>query len=237
MGQFKNIIIEGIDQIGKSTLIEGLYQNLGYFQELHFQKPRLLEVYLDKARHDHIHGTSDAVIKREALKQYQIASFTQMFCALKSNGRFLMNRSHLGEFVYSKRYRGYDGDYVFDMEQKFNEESNFAENTLLVLVHTSDLSFITDDGQSLGTLDMRDGEQMDFIKAFETSIIKHKVMIDVTDGSGNFTQKNQILNAVLNAWNRFYEYGSPILHVTWNKEGDSVHQINHLQDDPKKGVS
>ena len=30
----------------------------------------------------------------------------------------IFNRSHLGETVYSPLYRGYSGDYVFDIEKK-----------------------------------------------------------------------------------------------------------------------
>lgn len=216
----------------------GIYHSLGYFQELHFQKPQLLEVYKNQALADGAaRGDGDA-LKRDALKLYQVASFTQMFHALSSKGRFLMNRSHLGEYVYAKRYRGYDGSYVFDIEKHFQDlGSDFADTTLLVLVHTSDLSFITEDGQSLGGLDKREAEQDDFIRAFERSVIRHKLMVDVHDGQGRFVSRDKILDAVLNAWERFHLYGAPILHVTWQVDGDAVNQVNHLQEDPKRGIA
>lgn len=201
----RHIIVEGVDRIGKSTLIEGLYQKLGYFQELHYQKPQLLDRYVEQARGEYVMEENlEPLIKRAALKAYQVASFIQMFHALESKGRFLMNRSHLGEYVYAPRYRWYDGSYVFDLERQFRllSGTSFANTTLLVLVYTSDLSFITEDGQSLGGLDKREGEQADFKIAFERSIIKHKVMIDVCDGEGKFKPKPEVLNTAIEAWQR-----------------------------------
>ena len=34
----------------------------------------------------------------------------------------IFNRSHLGETVYSPLYRGYSGDYIFDIEKKYTKK-------------------------------------------------------------------------------------------------------------------
>lgn len=236
---FRNIIIEGVDRIGKSSLIDGIQDTLGFFQELHYQKPKVLNFYVKQAEQAQLGLTGDA-LKRYALKEYQVASFMQMFHAISSKGRYLMNRSHLGEFVYAPRYRQYDGSYVFDLETHFQEQSgsDFAKTTMLVLLHSSDIGFITEDGNSLGGLDKRDAEQNDFIRAFERSIIVYKIMVDVCDGQGGFAPKEAILKAVLDAWQGFHHYSAPVLQITWNKREDgTVEPVSHLQQDPKMGVS
>ena len=46
----KSIIFEGVDRLGKDTLIQGVKNRLGYFQTIHYQKPELLDFYLTEAR-------------------------------------------------------------------------------------------------------------------------------------------------------------------------------------------
>ena len=120
-----------------------------------------------------------------------------MFKLLRDNTRLICNRAHLGETVYAKRYRNYNGNYVFDIERRFHESENSLNKTLLVLLYTSDFSFITDDGLSLDVT-KREEEQNDFIEAYSKSIIPNKIMIDVNNGSSGFISKDLVLGAVLN---------------------------------------
>ena len=185
----KNYIIEGIDRTGKSSLIKGIKNSLGFFQVVHYQKPEILDCYskdgtwpLDKS-------------EKEAVMTYQHRSFCTMFDMLNLGG-FIMDRSHLGEAVYSKRYRGYRGDYVFDLEKEHDAANNdFALNTVLVLLTTSDFSFIADDGLSLD-FSKKEEEQEDFKKAFNKSIIKSKIMIDVSH-QGFYKPAKDILEMVI----------------------------------------
>ena len=39
------------------------------------------------------------------------------------NANIICNRAHLGECVYAPIYRGYWGEYVFDIENKFKAMS------------------------------------------------------------------------------------------------------------------
>lgn len=175
-----NVIIEGVDRLGKNTLITNLQHHLGFFQEIHFEKPKLLDCYFDR------HSS-----KAEALKEYQLDSFKYVLAGLTHKTRFILNRSHLGEAVYAHRYRGYDGSYVFDLERELIDHGNvFHRSTLLVTLMTSDFSFIADDGLSFD-FTKKEEEQADFLKAHERSAIMHKLLIDVNDG-GQFLNPNEI---------------------------------------------
>lgn len=177
----ENIIIEGVDRLGKGTLIAGLKNALGYFNVIHYQKPEKLECYNNN------------------LKYYQHESFHQMFNMLDV-GRLILDRAHLGEAVYSHRYRDYDGDYVFQMElDGTNDGLIFASNTLLVLLTTSDFSFIQDDGLS-HDFTKKEEEQEDFKRAFEKSSIKNKLLIDISNGNGGYKPASEILSLVINAF-------------------------------------
>lgn len=190
-----NIIIEGIDRLGKDTLIKGLQDRYGYFQVLHYVKPLLLDTYVKEITDENYISEET---KRKALKFYQKKSFRMMFNLLRGYNfgiKIICNRAHLGEMVYAKRYRGYDGDYVFDIESQFNYYDGPLENTLLVLLHTSSFAFVSDDGLSMDVT-KREEEQVDFINAFKRSIMPHKIMIDVHDGNGNFVPASTVLNKV-----------------------------------------
>ena len=189
-----HVIIEGVDRLGKDTLIQDLQDRLGYFQVVHYQKPLLLAKYSQEARNSLKEGQD---VKTEALKSYQFNSFMTMFKMMRGNTRILCNRGHLGETVYAKRYRGYDGNYVFDIERMFNYTDGPLEHVLLVLLHTSDFSFIVDDGLSLDVT-KREEEQADFIAAFNKSSITNKLMLNICDGHGGFIPRDRILDSVCN---------------------------------------
>lgn len=200
-----HVIIEGCDRLGKDTLIEGIQNSLGFFQVIHYQKPKLLDHFVEAAQYKLWNQASSGSpflernapeVKVEALKQYQFNSFLTMFKLMQNNTRIICNRAHLGETVYAKRYRGYDGNYVFDIERVFYD-GNTLNKVLLVLLYTSDFSFITDDGLSLDVT-KREVEQNDFIEAYSKTAIPNKIMIDVNNGSGGFISKDMVLGAVLN---------------------------------------
>jgi thymidylate kinase len=190
----KNFCIEGIDRLGKSTLINNLKNKLGYHQVIHYQKPELLDYYLKLQENADLF--SNEIKKANALFDYQYRSFCQMFEMLNSNGCYILDRSHIGEAVYAGRYRGYSGEYVFDLEKNYKAVDNwFYRNTLLVLLTTSDFSFIQDDGLSFD-FSKKEEEQQDFKNAFNRSVIQNKVMIDVSS-NGGFKQPEDILKIVV----------------------------------------
>src|SRR2546422_528530 len=109
----KNVIVCGLDRLGKSSLIEGLQHKLGISTVLHYQKPQLLDRHVEVAASQTL---TAAEVKSKALKFYQRQSFEAMFRFLETGAGVICDRAHLGELVYAKRYRGYNGDYVIDME-------------------------------------------------------------------------------------------------------------------------
>lgn len=193
----KHVIIEGIDRLGKDTLIQGIQSNLGFCQVLHYQKPIVLKKYYEIA-HDSSNATSSDDNLKSALVQYQAASFRAMFSLLHtSSPTIICNRAHLGETVYAPRYRKYSGDYVFDIESSFDFAGGPLEKTLLVMLFTTDFSIVSDDGQSFDVT-KREEEQADFLKAYERSKIKNRMKIDVSNGNGRFIRPEYIVDLVCN---------------------------------------
>ena len=179
--EIKHWIIEGCDRLGKDTLINNLIKKFGYQMVIHYSKPIDCEIY-----------TGD---KTSRLKEYQSDSFYNGFILLVdfTEVPIIFNRFHLGECVYSPRYRNYSGDYVFELENVFGIES--SEHIKLVLLKTSDWSFIDDDGEN-HDFTQRFAEQDDFEVAFKKSKIKNKVIIDVSNGSGRKTPEEVLMEAI-----------------------------------------
>lgn len=173
----KQFLIEGVDRMGKSTLIEGLLQELGYHLVVHYEKPKKLKAYSD--------------LPHKGLFRYQWETYNEMFRMIDVGTKLILDRAHLGEAVYAPMYRKYDGDYVFSMEKLVA-----THGARLVLLTTSDFSFIKDDGLSLD-FSKKEIEQAKFIDAFSRSTIEDKVLVDVANGKGGYRDPKEILAAVL----------------------------------------
>jgi hypothetical protein len=189
----RNVLVDGVDRLGKDTLIEGLQQTLGFFQVIHYQKPKLLKCFEPLGYHAAVARASKST--GDALFRYQRASFRQMFRMLIGPGNYIMNRTHLGEYVYAPRYRDYSGKYVFGLE----EEAAPLDESLLLLLYTDNFDFIVDDGLSLD-FSKRAEEQEDFKEAFKLSSMKNKFMINVHDGAGKFRPAQEILDEVVQTY-------------------------------------
>lgn len=195
--KIKHVVIEGVDRLGKDSLIQGIQDNLGYFLNVHYQKPSILQKY----KKERVNQSNLTVDQRWSLilRDYQEQSFINMFRLLSGDCRVILNRAHLGEYVYSPLYRKYDGSYVFDLEDMFIDTgSKFREQSLLVLLTTSDFSFIEDDGLSLD-FSKKEAEQELFKKAFSRSKFTNKLMIDVSNSKGSYRPHQEILESVLQA--------------------------------------
>lgn len=185
--------IEGLDRLGKSTLIKNLKNHIGFYQVIHFSKPEILDVHYLNMFDSGSPGDDRA--KRDALFMYQSRSFENSMLIAKSGARVIYDRWHLGECVYAPMYRKYDGDYVFDIERRHKMDS--AQNIRLILL-TEDFvmsNHFQDDGLSLGSAsrENRMAEQQRFISAFNKSIIVDKKIICVTDSTGKFRPQEDIL--------------------------------------------
>lgn len=160
----KYIIIEGQDRCGKDTqigLIQKRFKN-ETFHVFHYSKVPF------STKEDHI-SYNHRLYKD---------MFAVMFENLGAERNFIFNRSHLGESVYSPRYRDYSGDYIFDIEKDYVEILK-DQLIMIVLVNTPDILLKREDGQSLAnvTEDLV-YEREAFIRSHDISKILHKKVIE-----------------------------------------------------------
>lgn len=187
--------IEGLDRLGKSTLIEGIQQKLGFFQVIHFGKPKRLDCYRGSLIPDNV--VTYAEVVSPPMFNYQQACFRNSMKLSQAGARIIFDRWHLGEYVYSPMYRGYSGEYVFDLEQRFElDQTNFVRLILLTEDFSCSQHFVSD-GDSFDD-SKREAEQKMFIEAFDKSIIRDKRIICVTDpATGLFRDPADILAGAL----------------------------------------
>jgi len=185
--------IEGLDRLGKGTLISGILNREGFYNVIHFGKPEVLTTYKNaKQGYDEIHVPHS----RHPLYLYQRESFINSMLIAKSGARVIFDRWHLGEFVYGPMYRAYPGDYVFDIEHKVDIQD--ADIRLILLLEDFEHSkHFESDGESFDDTKRRDEQEL-FVTAFNRSIIRDKRKVVVTDSeTGGFRPKEDILEEVL----------------------------------------
>lgn len=163
------VIIEGPDNVGKSTLIRHIIKE--------YKMPVLS-----------LHYYSNPDKEQPVLwgkKQYH-----HMFKIFAQNDYVISDRAHLGELVYPKMYGGYDGTYVKELENFYNTDDIF----LLTLIDDPKNLIDREDGESF-SVDYHDKKQeIDlFIEAHEASGIKNKMMINIKDYN-----EEQVKEKVLN---------------------------------------
>lgn len=187
--KIKHWIFEGIDRLGKDSLINNIKQKLGFHQVIHYSKPEILACYASYSKY--VANTAPGF----AQMLYQEYSFDTGFKILNSPVPTIFNRFHLGECVYAPLYRQYSGDYVFTLERV--NRADELENTRLVLLTTSNFDMLKDDGLSFD-FDKKEIEQQKFLEAFRKSIMPDKRIIDVYDGNGGYKDYMQIYEEVIN---------------------------------------
>lgn len=186
--------IEGLDRLGKSSLIEDIIDQQGFYQVIHFGKPKVLQVYQDGGDPGSIKSERTA---EECLRYYQYYTFLNSMKIANSGARVIFDRWHLGEAVYAPLYRGYDGDYVFDLEARYQvADQNMVRLILLVEDFTISKHFVSDGGSFDDS--KREAEQQMFIDAFNKSTITDKRMICVTDpATGEFRSRLDVMKEAL----------------------------------------
>lgn len=183
MVQPSKFLLDGVDRLGKSTLVKNIVNELGYHLVIHYDKPKVLNVY------EKVSGS-----KNEALKEYQKQTNKQMFELMRSNVPIIFDRTHLGEMVYAPLYRNCPGDYVYQYEAEalnykiFTHQDDFK----LILLTTSNFDIMEDDGLSFD-FSKKEQEQELFIQAFHKSSIVNKIIIDVHNGMGGFKHPTEVL--------------------------------------------
>jgi hypothetical protein len=115
--------------------------------------------------------------------------FKLMMLSKDSDINIIFNRSHLGETVYSPLYRGYSGDYVFDIEKEYVNE--LRENLYLItLTNDPHIIWSRDDGKSFYKNEEGIKAEIDgFRRAHRLSKIKNKLMINIGTSSADDISK------------------------------------------------
>jgi thymidylate kinase len=168
----KFIIIEGTDNVGKDTQQDLIIKNMSdhVFHKLHYSS---LPFKDDKDKH-----------ATYSKKLYETMFQLMMKSKLASKPgdldiNLIFNRSHLGETVYSPLYRGYSGDYVFDIEKKFTKALR-KDLYLITLVNDPHTILKRDDGKSFyGNEEEVKAEVEGFTRAHRKSTIKNKILVNV----------------------------------------------------------
>lgn len=173
-------LIDGIDRLGKSSLIKGIQDMLGYHLVIHYDKPKKLEVY-------------ESLFKDKCLQKYQFEANQTMFNLIKSNVPLILDRTHLGEMVYAPLYRKYDGNYVYELEAEMLKSLKNPKDVRLILLTSSNCDMLVDDGLSFDPTKKHQEQEM-FKKAFNKSQITNKIMVDVHNGSGGYRPYLDILH-------------------------------------------
>lgn len=181
----KYIIIEGTDNSGKSTQANLLIKNISnlIFHKVHYSSLPFKN-------------------KTKKTQEYSLRMYNDMFRIMKSlkesNINIIFDRSHLGESVYAPLYRGYSGDYIFNLEKEY---INDLKNNLylITLINDSSTIYSRDDGKSFykNEEDVK-AEVNGFQISHKKSNIKNKLLINV--GTMNADELNKIiLNFIITA--------------------------------------
>lgn len=183
------IVVEGPDNVGKSTLINNLRNT---FNNIAFQI-----VHYSSAPVSGVNNTID----------YNTRMYRSMFDMMKAVSKeeytgIICDRSHLGEMVYGPIYRGYSGEYVLDIEKKYMDIPSIWDNLFLITLYDEPENVISrDDGLSFSTdIRIKREEIKNFINAHDKSNIKNKLLLNIKNHDAD-----AVLNEVLTFINIGYE--------------------------------
>lgn len=164
------IIAEGVDALGKSTQIQKIKEE--------FEKQGV-SVHILHYSNIKAFGNDNKKIREASYKQYRDMLKLANYAASEDSMALILDRSHIGEAVYSPLYRDYNGDFVFEEEKTFLWQDNLKRIKLILFTDKAEAIIKRDkernDGQSF-SLDpeMKKKELELFDKAFEKSILNKK---------------------------------------------------------------
>jgi hypothetical protein len=128
-----------------------------------------------------IRGISD----EEQVNQFK-RTFDHMFKLLQDNSaHWILDRSHVGDWVYSKKYRNHEPFWVWELEKTWAiPERN--DVFLITFIDSSFKSLEREDGDSWSEEKSDREEEIELFKeATEMSGIKHKLIVDIAEKSIN----------------------------------------------------
>ena len=176
------LIIEGMDNCGKSTLISSIRKNI-----------------LKSTQTFSFHSSSPPEVENK--NKWEKYHYTEMFekmteMSIYSDWDIIADRFHLGAYVYGKRYRNQEENIIEQIESSIfpdhampnNSMKSIAleyETILFVIVDETSSILKRDDGKSLeSSVEELDETRMLFNSAFERSQITNKHLINLSKIGG-----------------------------------------------------
>lgn len=179
----KLIIIEGTDNTGKDTIISKLLEKFPTSTIIHCSKP-FSKKYSNKEQDKLFEAYIDNIVKGKYDSTHVI----------------IMNRSHIGEYVYGILYRDRTPDEVGNMIIRLNNKLNSREDLEIryvqLLCTSKKLLSSNEDGKSLsGGVDYRIAAEIDKFKEIYKYCDFPKELIYVNEGD-EFKSRESIFNKV-----------------------------------------
>lgn len=191
----KLLIIEGPDRCGKNTLIKNLTSQSENYVVRHFGSAKGKDDY-EKRNYQF----------QFFKKEFELASLRGQF-DMPDKERYprdiwIMNRAHLGEFVYGKMYREtHPEQWVMEMEKMFGMH---LDPSIYLLLLTAPAEFLCrrDDGLSFSNNVMqKQAEIAAFKQAYDLSGIMNKMILNVANGEEYLGQE-----IIMDSVNKFLRF-------------------------------
>lgn len=180
----KLIIVEGTDNIGKDTVISKLCELFDTVTLIHCGSPKT-KIFQSQYQDDLFKEYAEDIID---------GKYDTTDC-------IIMNRSHIGEYVYGQLYRGRSAEDIKEMIS-YVDDILLSNPTLTIkyvqlLSSSIELRKKYDDNKSLSKMndDLMKKENELFLKAYENSVLD-KCLIYVNDEDG-FLPKEEIFQEVV----------------------------------------
>jgi thymidylate kinase len=161
------ILVEGLERCGKTTTVNYLRSVI--------DNPRIIV---------HHSAKPPKGLTRQQAQTWSAIHYTEtmgMFSKLSENGwDIIMDRAHIGEYVYGHMYRRNDKNdrYIFETEHFID----ISKTYLVLLTDDPHSVYSREDGQSLSTnVDAIEAERERFIEGVGISRILNKLHIDWTN--------------------------------------------------------
>ena len=177
----KTIIIEGMDNTGKNTIIQKLMEKYSVVKIIHSGKPKSKK------------NEEAQIEQQQTFNNYA----NEVLNESKMTEAFIFNRAWYGEYVYGCIYRDANPYMVLQMITDIENKLDNNETYLITLI-ADNAQFLVknDDGLSLSNVDLMKlgAEKERFIKVHNHSKLKKK-LITVNDGE-NFRPLEEIFSEI-----------------------------------------
>lgn len=171
MKNSKIVIFEGPDNVGKGTQISKCWKKVANSVD-EYGYPFWW------------HYANFGIEDNERCKEQSALIYTSMFRSLflenMRGNTILVDRSHLGEWVYGYIYRNYEAEFIWSIEEMFNQSKLWDSVYLITFIDEPENLIKRDDGLSFSTdLEKKKLEVARFVDAHERSRIVNKCLIDI----------------------------------------------------------